>query len=99
MEEQTVSTEKWEVEALSPWELAVVNAEGDEIFLSPITENVLDEEDWKKAYLAAAAPELLAACQAFMELFQNSDMRPEDESYEVADVIESAIKKALGIKE
>ena len=48
------------------------------------------------ANLIAAAKDLLEACQAFMELFTDSDMRPEDESYEVAGIIQEAINKALG---
>ena len=46
------------------------------------------------AYLISAAPDLLEACNAFINLWKNSDMRPEDESYEVASIVIMAIKKA-----
>ena len=46
--------------------------------------------------LIAAAPDLLEACQRFMDLFSDCDMRPEDESHEVATIIRAAISKATG---
>lgn len=61
------------------------------------TQDELENEVSANFKLMAASKDLLKACQAFMELFNNSDMRPEDESYEVAGVIEDAINKALGL--
>ena len=49
------------------------------------------------ARLIAAAPELLGACEAFMALFNDCDMRPEDEAHEVASTIRRAITKAKGV--
>lgn len=48
------------------------------------------------ARLIAAAPDLLAACQEFMSLFHDSDMRPEDECHELAATVRAAIAKATG---
>ena len=58
-----------------------------------ITDHVCKKED---ADLIAAAPELLESCKKFMELFKDSDMRPEDECYELADIIANVINKAEG---
>jgi len=44
--------------------------------------------------LANAAPDLLAACKAFLELFAESDMRPEDECHEIASIMQDAVDKA-----
>jgi hypothetical protein len=49
-------------------------------------------------HVFAAAPDLLEACEAFIALFNDCDMRPEDESHEVASTIRAAIKKAKGGK-
>ncbi len=46
------------------------------------------------ARLIAAAPDLLQACKAFLTLFRDSDMRPEDECHELAATIRAAIAKA-----
>lgn len=46
------------------------------------------------AKLIVAAPDLLAACQSFMGLFLESDMRPEDECREIASIMRAAIAKA-----
>lgn len=46
--------------------------------------------------LIAAAPDLLDACKSFLELFRESDMRPEDECHEIADMMTKAIDKAEG---
>lgn len=46
------------------------------------------------AQLIAAAPELYAACKAFVELFRNSDMRPEDECHEIFALARAALSKA-----
>lgn len=55
------------------------------------------ETEGSNAQLMAAAKDLYAACEAFMELFMNSDMRPEDESHEVAAKIRAALAKAKGV--
>jgi hypothetical protein len=52
------------------------------------------EEREANAHLLAAAPALLAACKAFMELWRDCDMRPEDECHEVAGIIREAIAEA-----
>lgn len=59
-------------------------------------EGILKDVDplFPNAKLIAAAPELLMACEAFMELWKDSDMRPEDECHELAATIREAIKKA-----
>lgn len=44
--------------------------------------------------LAAAAPKLLEACEAFMELFQDPDMQPEDEYHLVTKIMRLAVTKA-----
>lgn len=56
-----------------------------------IAESIARNADAK---LMAAAPDLLEACKAFAKLFRECDMRPEDECYELADIIDEAIKKA-----
>lgn len=61
--------------------------------------NVTVEQAQANAQLVSAAPDLLKACQTFWELWQNSDMRPEDECHEVAAIIKLAIDKALNITE
>ncbi len=38
--------------------------------------------------------DLLAACEAFLALFRECDMRPEDECHEVAGTIRGAVAKA-----
>lgn len=48
--------------------------------------------DQKK--LNAAAPDLLAFAKAFVELFRDSDMRPEDECHELFSQAVKAIDKA-----
>lgn len=57
---------------------------------------LVDKVDEMKANakLIAAAPELLEACNYFIELFQESDMRPEDECNELYYKIKEAINKA-----
>jgi hypothetical protein len=52
------------------------------------------ETEGHTARLFAAAPDLLAACQAFIELANDCDMRPEDETHELYGVIRRAISKA-----
>lgn len=44
--------------------------------------------------LIEAAPDLLAACEAFVALFRECDMRPEDECHEVLGTMLRAIEKA-----
>lgn len=41
-----------------------------------------------------AAPALLEACQAFHELFNDSDMRPEDECHELYEKVSEALALA-----
>ncbi len=50
------------------------------------------------ARLRDAAPRLLAACKAFVALFQDSDMRPEDECHEIYRLCKEAITEATGNK-
>jgi hypothetical protein len=42
--------------------------------------------------------ELLGLCREFRELYQDSDMRPEDECHELYVRMEAAIKKAESLK-
>lgn len=56
------------------------------------------EDQEANARLIAAAPDLLSACQAFLNLFCNSDMRPEDECHVIAAQCHDAINKATGEK-
>lgn len=55
-------------------------------------------ETWANAcYIVTAAnafPELVEACQAFVELFRDSDMRPEDECHELYATMKAALKTA-----
>ena len=46
--------------------------------------------------LKAQRDDLLAACKAFIELFTNSDMRPEDECHVLYWQMKSAVAKAEG---
>jgi hypothetical protein len=86
-----------------PW-MIVQDEEYDEIKIVEVedyqpgfyTEICEIGQNMQEAHLIAAAPDLLEACMAFMTLFNESDMRPEDESYEVAHVVQTAINKALG---
>lgn len=48
------------------------------------------------ARLIAAAPSLLLACQAYVDLFRSSDMRPEDECHEVFGIALDAVDMAVG---
>lgn len=41
--------------------------------------------------------EMRAACKAFMDLFSDSDMRPEDECHELADRIQRVLAKCNAI--
>ena len=62
--------------------------------------NILDYSDVgdvvanANAKLAVCAPEMLTALQKFVELFKESDMRPEDECHELYEQINDVIKKA-----
>jgi len=68
-------------------------------YLQEQYERTSQEEIEANAALICAAPDLLAACELFIELFDNSDMRPEDESYEVAYHVRNAINKAKNISQ
>lgn len=50
------------------------------------------------ADLVASHERLVKACEAFMELFRNSDMSPEDESHAVAGKIGAALTQAREVK-
>lgn len=62
--------------------------------------NILDYSDVGKvqadanAKLAKYSPEMLKALQKFIELFKESDMRPEDECHELFEEINDIVKKA-----
>lgn len=51
--------------------------------------------EWWKS-VVESRDELLAACEAFVELFNDSDMRPEDECHELYATVQAAIAKARG---
>lgn len=54
-------------------------------------------KSWNEdAELIAAAPELLAAAKAFIALFRDSDMRPEDECHELFSQMLTAVENATG---
>lgn len=59
------------------------------------TNSLTDTENVANAHLIAASPDLLKACQSFIELFKESDMRPEDECRELFSEIKDAVDKAL----
>ncbi len=46
--------------------------------------------------LSEAAPDLLAFAKAFVELFRDSDMAPEDECHELYNQAIKAIAKTVG---
>lgn len=78
-------------------ETTILNEEGKVVFDAGALEHTAleDHEQAKKiTKLFAASLELLAACQSYMQLFRESDMRPEDECHELANVFIQAIKKA-----
>lgn len=54
------------------------------------------EELEANGHMIAAAPKLLEACEAYVELFRSSDMRPEDECRELLSVMREAIAEAKG---
>jgi hypothetical protein len=58
----------------------------------------IEDDDVKEANasLVAAAPELYDFANGFVELFRDSDMRPEDERHELYSKAMSALKKARG---
>lgn len=56
--------------------------------------SISEDEAIANATLMAAAPDLLEACKAFIALFRDSDMRPEDECHELYGVMTEAIAKA-----
>jgi hypothetical protein len=57
------------------------------------------EQHRANARLIAAAPDLLAACESFLSLFRESDMRPEDECHEIAGIMRRAVARAIGGQE
>lgn len=61
-----------------------------------VVEKGENAETMRRANMIAAAPDLLAACEAFIELFRDSDMRPEDECHELFGKCYEAIAKAKG---
>jgi hypothetical protein len=80
-------------------DIAKIECREPKIYLpddSDVDYAAMDERDRSLCRLMAAAPEMLEACKAFVALFRDSDMRPEDECHEVyADMI-AAIYKATG---
>jgi hypothetical protein len=56
----------------------------------------LGEQGESNARLIAASPELLAFAKAFIALFRDSDMRPEDECHELYELATAAVAKAEG---
>lgn len=73
----------------------VISSDNDDtICVMKRDDNADRETQEANAKLITAAPDLLGACNKFIELFNNSDMRPEDEAHELAAIVKSAIKKA-----
>lgn len=90
----------WTVEPLSPWELAIVDENEDEIFLKPLTEDVVTEKDWETFQLASSAPELLEALQEAISCLDRYCIPEKSEELKTIYLkSKSAIGKALGIKE
>lgn len=85
----------WESQHLIEYNHEIFQDE-DEDDGDPSPETRQYKEAEANARLIAAAPELLAACQAFLELFRKSDMFPEDECHDLYNVMEDAIAKATG---
>lgn len=93
---------KWHVSGynktavMSDRELEIADVyDGTDSAISGWTEvNRLEAE--ANAQLIAAAPELLALHQKFLEMFAEYDMRPEDELHEYASEVMDVIAKALG---
>lgn len=59
-------------------------------------DDAISERAHEAGRMMAAAPELLAACKAFVSLAQTSDMRPEDECLELLRSMRAAIAKVEG---
>lgn len=68
---------------------------GNKLFVIEVGYSEDKRVDREIVNLIDAAPDLLEACKAFLELFKNSDMRPEDESHEIANIVQMAVNKAL----
>lgn len=74
------------------------NEKGRSIEICKVTPRgeVSESEGEANARLIAAAPDLLEACKAFVDLFQNCDMRPEDECHVVFSKCLAAVEQAEG---
>lgn len=85
-------TEEWTVQVVA--NLVFVNAPNRCVAITHNNSCEPSKQSLEDARFIAAAPDLFAACQAFLLLFRDSDMRPEDSCHEVAAIIQKAVNKA-----
>lgn len=84
----------WEAHIEDDW--IAISACGDSTICEYRADPMEDDAAAPDARLMAAAPELLAFAEAFIEMFQSVDMRPEDECHELLGKAVDAIAKATG---